>query len=948
MKKQFLLTLFSCVSLSIVYGQVLSKGNKNIFNSQQRSARSAFIYTLTTLNEPYTNLTGAISVNNGEIWDDPDYTVPVSFPFYILDTEITYLQMGGAGGGGASFSSPTEDPDVMVIVFPFETDLVDRGYNDDIESLSPISYKVEGAAGNHILKVEFKNAGSYNDDDLEMFINFQIWLYENNNRVEFHYGPNFINDPALFYDDLPGAYAGLAAYNEDEDLIIEPHFLAGSASNPNLSTDLNPINGTPANGTVYRLSLDEPLVVTVTGEDGTSFCDPNGSAEASVTGGLLPYSYHWNTGSTESIITNLDAGTYTVTVTDANSTTATGSVSILNTYEIIVDASATDETGVNANDGTAMALPTGGLVPYSFEWSNGSAAFMIVDLAPGIYTVTITDDAGCTASQSVAVNAFGCPTLSIGAFVVNPECFGICNGVIQIQAVGNGTPPYSYFWSNGTVSSGLTGLCAGDFSVTVVDDNGCSVSETYVLTEPSQIVPGALSSAETAPGANDGSAWASPSGGVGAYTYLWSNSSTDSLITGLVPGIYTVTVSDANGCSASQAVAVSMFGCTILDGSVTNATCFESCDGSITVTLNNAVLPVTFLWDDGSTQSSLTEACAGSYSVTATDATGCSASASFTVDQPFPVNANADNTDETLADANDGTAWSTPNGGTAPYTYLWSNGSVDSLIINLAPGIYFVTVTDANGCTDVDIANISQVQCIGSHTFIHGEPTCHGSCDGYAIAFVDDTISVITYLWNTGDTTNSLTGLCDGTYSLTITNEDKGCTDDSFTFELHSPDSLELIVDQITHLTDSTSASISIHGAGGIFPYTYQWSGPGGFTSDLEDLSGIGPGTYIVEMVDDFGCSVIDTITIEDHTVGIYDPDNLKIRLYPNPASEVIYIDAYGLADFKVQLYSIDGHVLHSWKNITTIDINGFVPGIYAIRITQGQEYFTSRLVIIR
>src|SRR4029078_11521004 len=139
MKKTILLAFFTSVLFSVIYGQALSKKENKLFHdtSIPSMSRSVLIYTLTTLTDPYNNLTGATSVNNGEIWDDPEYVVPVSFPFSLLGTEITSIQLAGAG---SLFASATEDPDISVNVFPFEADLIDRGDLEEIESLSPISY----------------------------------------------------------------------------------------------------------------------------------------------------------------------------------------------------------------------------------------------------------------------------------------------------------------------------------------------------------------------------------------------------------------------------------------------------------------------------------------------------------------------------------------------------------------------------------------------------------------------------------------------------------------------------------------------------------------------------------------------------------------------------------------------------------------------------------------
>ncbi|MEP6795840.1 MAG: T9SS type A sorting domain-containing protein, partial [Saprospiraceae bacterium] len=716
-----------------------------------------------------------------------------------------------------------------------------------------------------------------------------------------------------------------------------------------LSSMYTQSDGTTLNDMVSEKSLTDSLIVSVTGINGTSFCAPNGTAAANVTGGTTPYYYVWSTGGTEAIITNLTAGTYRVTVTDASSTSATGSVTITNTYPIIVNASATNETSANAHNGTAMALPTGGSDPYSFEWSNGSSAFMIVNLAPGVYTVTIIDEAGCTATENVIVNAFGCPALSIGANIFNPLCHGTCNGSIQIHAVGNGTPPYSYLWSDGTVGPVVTDLCDGYISATALDDNGCGVAETYLITTPSQLFSGAMSSGETGPVSNDGMAWVIPSGGVGPYAYMWSNSSTDSLITGLMPGMYSVTVSDANSCSATQSVFVNMFGCTTLDGNVINTSCFESCNGSITVTLNNPLPPVTYLWENGSTQSSRNFLCTGSYGVTATDAAGCSASGVFTVTQPFPLNANAGHTDETGTDLNDGTAWSAPIGGTGPYTYLWSNGSVDSLITHLSPGAYFLTVTDAHGCTDLDFALIKSFQCIGLHSFLYVEPTCHSSCDGTATALISDTTVQVSYLWSTGDTTYYLNNLCEGAYSLTITNEDLGCIYVGFSFQLIPPDSILLVVDQITHITDSLSGSISIHVTGGTNPYSYLWTGPAGFTSASEDINVFLPGNYIVMIIDSHGCTLTDTIVIEDHsTVGLHEAKMLDIDVFPNPASDKLFINPASNASFDLQIINSDGRIIYAAKDEKEIDLDVICPGIYILKISSGGKYFVERLVIFR
>ena len=194
---------------------------------------------------------------------------------------------------------------------------------------------------------------------------------------------------------------GLTDYNEDTEQFINPHLFSGDISMPELSLSDITIEGVPEEGTVYRLSLELPLDVTVTGQNGNSTCDPNGSATATPSGGTEPYSYLWSNDEVTQTILFLDAGTYTVTVTDADGNTATGSVTITNASPLNPNAFATDETFVDGNDGTASSAAFGGTSPYSFLWSNGGTTQTITNLEPGLYTVTVTDNSNCTAFQSV-------------------------------------------------------------------------------------------------------------------------------------------------------------------------------------------------------------------------------------------------------------------------------------------------------------------------------------------------------------------------------------------------------------------------------------------------------------------------------------------------------------------------------------------------------------------
>jgi hypothetical protein len=765
------------------------------WGSAQSRALSTFNYDLTTSVDPYVDLSGATSINNGELWDQPTYIVPMGFPFELNGHAVTSFHFNGSG---SIMASNTTVPFVVAEVFPFESDLIDRGALGST-SLSPISYTIDGTPGNRIQKIEFKNAGSYYEKDVQgtltMFVNFQCWLFEGSNNIEFHFGPSSIDNPLLFYGGGNGPESGLTDYDEFDNLYMNGHFLIGSASNPFLSEDLGFINGTPSTGTVYRLSYIAPLNITITGIDGTSFCHPNGSISVTVTGGILPYTFAWNTGATTSSIDSLEAGIYYVTVEDANGSTAIDSVTIVNAATMIINITSTDETSVGANDGTAAVITSGGTSPYTYAWSNGSTDALITNLSPGIYSVTVTDDSQCTVSQEITIAAYACGTLS--AQVYQDVCFQSCYGIIILE-FPTGVSPVSYVWSNGDSIPTLELLCAGDYTVTVTDAAGCQLIETYTIVEPALLLTNAGATNETI-NLNDGTAWAAPSGGTPPYSYAWSNGSMDSLITNLVPGVYTVTASDAFGCDAIDSVAVNPF-CT---------------------------------------------------------------------------------------------------------------GSPESFIEN-------------HGCLD----------------------TCQWSISSF---IVPESPGPFTYLWSTGDTVAvSLNALCPGNYGLTIVDQSTQCTYVQSFFILQ-PEAIVAVVDTVIHLTDSTTTAISISVISGPSPYYFSWYGPNGYVGDAEDLTGVAPGFYSVQIYNTFGnCGEIDSIEVLDQTVGLSPISGWDLEIYPNPAYDHVFIKPGNAIEYQIQLLTSDGQPLRLWKNTTILDVQDMATGLYILKFISGKNSLVKPLLILQ
>ncbi|MDQ3015762.1 MAG: T9SS type A sorting domain-containing protein, partial [Bacteroidota bacterium] len=182
---------------------------------------------------------------------------------------------------------------------------------------------------------------------------------------------------------------------------------------------------------------------------------------------------------------------------------------------------------------------------------------------------------------------------------------------------------------------------------------------------------------------------------------------TESLITNLAPGTYTVTVTDINFCTATASATVGVGGCGTLSAEITPESCFEVCDAGIVVSFNNGIQPITYLWSTGHSTASIGDLCDGTFIVTATDANGCEVVETYMITGASEILVNIGSTNESETGAGDGTAWAEPTGGQPPYSYNWNNGVTDSLLTNLVPGLYTVTVTDANGCSAVDEVQVN-------------------------------------------------------------------------------------------------------------------------------------------------------------------------------------------------------------------------------------------------
>ena len=689
-------------------------------------------------------------------------------------------------------------------------------------------------------------------------------------------------------------------------------------------------------------SFTTEFVVADAGND-IAFC-AGGSGQLSASGGTT-YSWSPTTGLSDPNIANPIASPsattiYTVTVSNDGRCPDSDQVTVTVYPNPVPNASATDETGNDFNDGTATANPTNGLAPYSYEWSNNEFTQTITGLAPGDYTVTVSDFNGCSADETVTVHEFICPQLTIEADVVNTSCYGYCDGSITITGVTNGVPPFIYSWSNGATTASISDLCVQGYSVTVTDSKNCTVSDSFYISQPPLLLANATATDETANGANDGTASAYPTGGTPPYYYNWSTGSHSQTIIGLSPGIYSVTVTDNNDCMNVDTVTVYEYICpeTVeVEADVLNVLCYGDCDGSITITsVTGGEEPYTYEWSTGDSTTTINNLCEGTYSVVVTDSKNCSYGYAYYVEQPDELKANATGTDETANGANDGTATANPSGGTPPYQYNWSNGATTQSISNLAPGQYTVTVTDENLCTDIATVHVNSFECGGLEIIADvNPPVCNEDCNGsIEIMHVQNAQYPLTYKWSTGATDSIVSNLCNGSYSVTVTDA-KNCIV-SDTFYLNTSSMLLTVLGTDSVCYGECNGYLHAICESGNPPVSYFWS-TGDTISEITDLCA---GTYTVTVTDSKGCTSSTSKTIGSYPEIVITLDEVIHVTDTTRGSISVTINNNG-RPYSFEWSGRDG-VYHSAEE----DISNLDPGCYELRVWDNESECSTTLTV--
>jgi len=650
------------------------------------------------------------------------------------------------------------------------------------------------------------------------------------------------------------------------------------------------------------------------------FGETDGAIDLSATGGTLPYSYNWGSGITSEDLTDLGAGVYEVTLTDAKSCAITSIVTISQPVAALTLAPISFNSTCGNSDGEVSVIPSGGTGIYSYLWigySDSTSASMS-GLSAGSYTVSVSDQNNCSDQLTMNISDQEAPVVTI-VNTAHVSCHGLANGLIETSSVG-GTGTITYNWSNGENQNNINSLSGGIYSLSVTDSNNCLATISFEILEPDTLHATLTPVSVSCNSLLDGSVFLSVSGGTTGYTYDWSNGSTIEDLTDLAANTYYVTVTDTHNCKYIDSVVVAEP--EILTSSITsgNVNCNGNANGFANLLVEGGNGNNQYEWSNGSLNEDLNNISGGNYIVTITDSKGCIKLDSVNIFEPEALIVDVNVVNAKCYGSMEGAISLSTTGGNGGNVYSWLTGQVSQNLDNLLAGTYQVSVIDLNGCaivisaevlqpTELElVVNTQNIDCFGNST-ASIELLASGGTVSYS------------YNWshNSFFHSNIASNLPAGVYNVEV--EDQNKCRKSQTITITEPQELVPTLSTVDILCNGqNTGQIYMAIAGGTIPYSFTWSN--GETS--ENLQNLITGNYSVTVTDLMSCVSIKNATITESE-----------KLLSTPQS--INSTCPGSSDGQITL-SVNGGVSpysYEWSNQnTTNELMSISNGNYMVTIT--------------
>ncbi len=641
---------------------------------------------------------------------------------------------------------------------------------------------------------------------------------------------------------------------------------------------------------IEDIQITEPTPIQITKNLTTPTCADrlDGAIALNTAGGTSPYTHFWNDNSNFEDRNNLAAGQYIVSIVDFNNCTFSDTIQLTAPDPLkILEEGRTNISCSSEEDGSIQSNIIGGTNPYFYNWQNGMLTPNLENLSDGNYELTVTDANGCNESKTFTIERPAPLNIQLDS-IQNASCNGVNDGAIYVTAIG-GTGEYAFNWSNGASRANNQNIRSGKYNLTLTDGNGCEVSDSFVVNAPPALSLGAAITSPTCIGSTDGAITLEVTG-ADVDTYRWNDSTTNADRVGIMNGIYSVTITDENGCVLDSIFRVEAPQAFNVNITTRPPSCFDSFDGSIQLNVSNQNgLPPSFEWSNNSTTQNLLDLKSDSYSATITDADGCQFvtdtiqleapdSISILVQKISPVQ---------CANEASGSIEIEVFGGVPPYKFSWNTSDTTKSLFDVEAGLYRLAVLDENSCAiESDLLPVEQPEPIQLNYEIIQNEICqleNEEVDSLKLS-VAGGIMPYSFDWNNGDTTANIVGLKAGDYSVVVSDQNNcSVVIPSIKVKPSASGFSIRTLKQNVSCSNANDGDIFASVLGGTPPYLYHLSDGNITTQNIDTLrfSNLSAGNYDLSITDNIGC------TATAQNIFIAEPETINIVLNDNGVKQV-------------------------------------------------------------